>query len=454
MSIKANILIAGSLIVSGLMLGGPAVHASEDVDSLKVELDRLRQQMQQAQQAYKGQIGKLESRIKSLESDPKHKKGQASAYSLESGEQSGFEIGLSGEIIAGGSSVEDAELLNLQAGGGHDPVRNGFNVPNVELHVGGTVDPYLDAQATLVFAIDQEGETVVELEEAFATTRNLPNGLQAKAGQYFTEFGRHNTQHVHSWQFVDQPVILSRLFGGDGLRSQGARAAWLTPMPWYSEVIFGAQNARGETVPSFLGEAGEDVGGFTLLDRESRNLSDLLYSTRWLNGFDLTEETSANFGLSALHGPNATGSDTDTQIYGADLYVKWQPVKNQRGFPFVSWQTEALLRDYEAGDQGTDGATNLEDWGIYTQTVWGFRTDWTAGLRLSFSEGDGLSGADPFRDRRYRASPALTWFPTEFSKLRLQYNADSAEFLAEDDTAHTVWLQLEYNLGSHFAHTF
>ena len=451
MSITAKTLVAGGLIATGLMLGGPAVYAAEDIDSLKVELEMLKQQMQQV---YEGQISKLESRIESLEIDAQKQAdaapGQASGY----GGQSGFQIGMSGEIIAGGSSVGDAELLQLQAGGGHDPVRNGFNVPNVELFVGGTVDPYFDAQASFVLAIDQAGETVVELEEAFATTRNLPNGLQAKAGQYFTQFGRHNPQHVHQWQFVDQPVVLSRLFGGDGLRSQGAQTAWLTPLPWYSEVTFGAQNARGETVPSFLGEAGENVGGFTLLNRESRNLSDLLYSARLLNGFDLTEETSANVGFSALHGPNATGNDTDTQIYGADLYVKWQKAQSQRGFPFVSWQTEALLRNYEAGDQGTDGATDLEDWGIYTQVVWGFMTDWTAGLRLDFAEGDGASGADAFRDERQRVSPAITWFPTEFSKLRLQYNADSAEFLSEDSMAHTAWLQFEYNLGSHFAHTF
>ncbi len=454
MSLAAKTLVAGGLIAVGLTLGGPAGYAADDAESLKAELDMLKQQMQQMQEVYEGHIGKLESRIESLETEAPNQTAAAPSQASGFDDQSGFEIGLSGEIVLGGSSVGDAELLNLQAGGGHDPVRNGFNVPNVELFVGGTVDPYFDAQATVVFAIDQAGETVVELEEAFATTRDLPHGLQAKAGQYFTEFGRHNTQHVHSWSFVDQPVVLSRLFGGDGLRSQGARAAWLTPLPWYSEVMFGAQNARGETVPSFLGEAGEDVGGFTLLDRESRNLSDLLYSARWMNGFDLTEETSANFGVSMLHGPNATGSVTDTQIYGADLYVKWQPARTQRGFPFVSWQTEALLRDYEAGDPGTDGATDLEDWGIYTQGVWGFMPNWTAGLRLDLAEGDGASGTDPFRDERWRVSPALTWFPTEFSKLRLQYNADSAEFMAEDNMAHTVWLQFEYNLGSHFAHTF
>lgn len=360
-----------------------------------------------------------------------------------------LQIGLSGLFAFGGSSADNDDLAGLQAGG-HDPNQNGFTVQNVELSIGATVDPYLDAQANIVFQIDADGETGVELEEAFFITRNLPAGLQVKGGQYFGEFGRQNKQHPHSWAFVDQPVVLSRFFGGDGLRGPGARVSWLMPSTWYSELTLGAQNARGETATSFLYVPGEDVGGYMLIDRKARNLGDLLYLARWLNGVDLSDSISMNAGLSGLWGPNASGTDADTAIYGADLYVKWQPAYVQRGFPFVSWHTEVLKRRYEAGDPV---AETLDDWGLFTQALWGFEPGWVAGLRWEYATADGDTTTDPLRDTRKRLSPNMAWYPTEFSKLRLQYNHDWTEHLS-DKTADSLWLQVEFSLGSHMAHTF
>ena len=132
----------------------------------------------------------------------------------------GFDLSLSALGAVGGSSASDRELEFLQAGG-HDPGRNGFNLQNIELSLSATVDPYFYAQANVVFLIDRHGDTVVELEEAFVTSRALPAGLQLKAGQYLTDFGRLNAQHPHSWAFVDQPVVLSRFLSPDGLRNPG-----------------------------------------------------------------------------------------------------------------------------------------------------------------------------------------------------------------------------------------
>lgn len=363
-----------------------------------------------------------------------------------------LQIGLSGLFAGGGSSVDNDALSRLQ-GGAHDPNQNGFVVQNVELSIGATVDPYFDAKAHLIFQIDSDGETVVELEEAFFTTRSLPGGLQIKGGQYFTEFGRQNKRHPHSWSFVDQPVVLSRFFGGDGLRGQGARLSWLTPTDWYSELIVGLQNAKGETMTSFLNAPGEEIGGHTLLDRDARRFGDLLYTARWLNGFDLSDTISMNLGVSGLWGPNASGDNTDTRIVGTDWYMKWLPARTQRGFPFVSWHTEVLWRRYEAGDLGIADRETLRDWGMFTQALWGFKPGWVAGLRWEYATADGDTATDPLRDTRKRLSPNLTWYPTEYSKLRLQYSRDWTEHLV-DGSADTLWLQVEFGIGSHAAHVF
>lgn len=433
-------------ITSGIFLFNPSViQAAADSGTLQKQLLELRQQMQLQQQDTQMQITVLEKRLSET--------NETSTTKLSTTVQSSpLKIGLSGLFTVGASSVDNDTLEGLQAGA-HDPNQNGFSVQNVELSMGGTVDTYLDAQANIIFQIDADGETVVELEEAFFTTRSLPWGLQVKGGQYFTEFGRQNKQHPHTWAFVDQPIVLSRFFGGDGLRSQGLRVSWLMPTDWYSEFYLGAQNAKGETVTSFLNAPGENIGGHSLIDRDARGSGDLLYSARWLNGMDISDTLSMNMGLSGLWGPNASGNSTETQIYGADLYLRWQPATSQRGFPFAAWHTEALQRRYEAGDPDAPTREILKDRGMFTQVLLGFTPGWVAGLRWEYAKAEGNTGTDPLRDTRKRLSPNLTWYPSEYSKVRLQYNRDWTEHLA-DKTADTLWLQVEFSLGSHMAHTF
>jgi hypothetical protein len=63
---------------------------------------------------------------------------------------------------------------------------------------------------------------------------------------------------------------------------------------------------------------------------------------------------------------------------------------------------------------------------------------------------------DATRQSRSRISANLTWYPTEFSKLRLQYNHDSLEanaFLASREVD-SIFLQFEFILGAHGAHKF
>jgi len=410
-----------------------------------IEQLELRQQIEGMQQDHQMQIDALTKRLDETDQISIPTINNLTSNNL-------MQIGLSGLFSAGGSSVDNDNLENLQAGG-HDPNKNGFTIQNVELSIGGTVDPYIDAQANIVFLIDAAGESVVELEEAFFTTRGLPWGLQIKGGQYFTEFGRQNKQHPHTWVFADQPVILSRLFGGDGLRSQGVRASWLMPTDWYSELYLGMQNAKGETATSFLNASGEDIGGHILIDRNARGSGDLLYSARWLNGSDVSDTLSINLGVSGLWGPNASGTTTDTEIYGADVYLKWQPANSQRGYPFVAWHTEVLQRRYEAGDPADLTREILKDRGLFTQASWGFTPGWVTGLRWEYATADGDTRTDPLRDNRKRLSPNLTWYPSEYSKVRLQYNRDWTQHLPEKITD-SLWLQIEFSLGSHMAHTF
>jgi hypothetical protein len=409
------------------------------------------------------------------------------------------DIGLVGTFAAGGSTAKDIEGGTQP--GGHDPNQRGFTVQGVEANFSGAVDPYFRGNANILFSVDAGGESFLELEEAWLETVSLPANLQLRAGQILTDFGRINPQHPHAWAFVDVPLVNARFLGPDGLRNPGARLAWLAPTPFFSELSMGIQNSHGETASSFRSAGGHHHGGeeeeeglpfgyrHPDNDRGVRGFDDLLFSPRLATSFDITDNQTLLLGASGAFGPNANGAsgDTHTQIYGLDFTWKWKSPNHEAGFPFVMFQSEGMLRRYELGafdwDEDGNGAVTegelvdtstglpavlagetVTDYGFYSQLLYGFRKGWIAGLRLDYVAGDKANyerkpltlddeavGRDPFRDKGWRISPNLTWYPSEFSKIRLQYNYDDRRNIGTD---HSVWLQFEFLLGAHAAHKF
>lgn len=356
------------------------------------------------------------------------------------------------------SSARDLDHIEV---GDHDPQQRGFNARNIELAFDGAVDPYFQGFANIVFKLDNNNETSVEVEEAFLQTTSLPFNLQIKAGQFFVPFGRINPTHPHTWDFADAPLVAGRLLGPDGLRGAGAQISWTLPTPWYSQLLIAVQNGRGSTAFSFRNPGDNGIlFGRKTTDREIRGLGDLLWVPRWETSVDLTPTQVVLGGVSGAFGSNDTGPHTRTQIYGADLLYKWKSARAEGGFPFVKWQTEWMYRRFEAGrgvDETFPADETFHDWGIYSQVLWGFKKGWVAGIRGDYlHDTDSHFTRDIERQNRSRITADLTWYPTEFSKLRLQYQHDFLDdtfFLAGRDVD-SVFLQFEFILGAHGAHKF
>lgn len=360
-------------------------------------------------------------------------------------------LNLSLDTLAAAGSSSATDVARLEAGG-HDPNQRGFTLQNVEVVLDGAIDPYFKGQANLIWQLDESGASNVELEEAYLTSTSLPHNLQLKAGTFLSEFGRINTQHPHAWDFVDQPLVNGRFLGPDGLRGPGARLSWLAPTPFYLELALSLQNSQGETAFSFRNRPGEELFGRPIVARELKNLSDMLLIPRVSASFDLNDTQTLVVGASSARGPNGTGPDTDTSIHGVDLFWKWKAAHAEAGFPFAKLQLEALSRRYEAAKTELLPRETLRDRGAYAQALWGFRRGWVAGLRGDWVRGDRAAfDPDPQRDRRWRAAANLTWFPTEFSKFRLQWNHDRLTDLGRENS---LWLQAEFLLGAHAAHKF
>src|SRR5436189_4751191 len=367
-------------------------------------------------------------------------------------------ISLDGLFALAYSSARDLDHIEV---GDHDPQQRGFNARNIELAFDGAVDPYFQGFANIVFKLNNDNETEVEVEEAFLQTTSLPFNLQLKAGQFFAAFGRINPTHPHTWDFADAPIVHGRLLGPDGLRGVGAQISWIVPVPWYSQLIFGVQNGRGGTGYSFR-NPGDDGMFFDrrTTDRELRGLQDFVWIPRWENSVDLSPTQVVLAGVSGAFGSNETGANSRTQIYGADFLYKWKSANATGGFPFLKCQTEFMYRRFQAGrgaDESFPVAETFHDWGLYSQVLWGFKKGWVAGIRGDYYDAEDSRFTDDFeRQSRSRISANLTWYPTEFSKIRLQYNhdfLDPNEFLAGRDVD-SLFLQFEFILGAHGAHKF
>lgn len=360
------------------------------------------------------------------------------------------------KAAAGASTAKDSEISQLQTGF-HDPIRRGFTFQAGELSLSGIVDPWFKAEMHANFS-----ESAVELEEAFITTTSLPYKMELEIGYFLTEFGRKNPSHAHVSDFADQSLVKGRMFGGEGQRATGLRLGKLLPFSWLSELHLGFQSPVGGLTSSFRSTASTTIGGRPTVTRDTQSLGDMIALLRWVNGSSLSKNWEGQLGLSALSGPNSTGTSADTTILGADLVLRWDSPKQRQGYPFFKLEAEIARRTFEAEAGAQNGlvytAQDLEDWAWLIEGVYGFAPRWRAGLRFEQAGGEGASfsqlrSADSARSDRTRIAPMITFRPSEFSKLTFQVNFDDADHLT-DKSHQSYWLSAEVLIGSHPAHNF
>ena len=93
--------------------------------------------------------------------------------------------------------------------------------------------------------------------------------------------------------------------------------SWLTPLPWYVELVGSAMMADGaDTSRSFFGDQ----------ERTVRGPKDLEYLTAAKQFFPLSEDWSLAWGVSGAFGPNPSAAGNRSAIYGSDVYLKYRPI--------------------------------------------------------------------------------------------------------------------------------
>jgi hypothetical protein len=474
---RSNRIAAALLLASGLPCGAQA--------QSRAELDEIRKQIQEVKDAYETRLQALEQRLKEAEATAVEAQRQAAQAAPAAGPPAP-EAGASAtqgrgqitdnrfnpalSVILQGTygdlteSPHDYVVTGFADAEKIDPGSRGFALGESEISFSANIDQLFYGNLLIGFHEDE-----VEVEEAFFQTLALGRGFNVKAGRFFSGIGYQNVLHPHAWDFYDAALVqrsfLAKNYGDDGLQ-----LTWVAPLPVFLEL--GGELGAGRTLPGAFEEHTElvevdrnknGVGAYTLFARVG---GDLGISNSYRLGASYVDTSTGDESFALADFDTRTGLENafsgDVQLYGVDLVWKWAPGGNpaQRNLKVVAeWMQ--LERD-GAFTFDVPGAAITDDFklrqsGWYVQSVFQFLPEWRVGLRYdrldsgSFSGGANEANVPDVDYDPWRWSAMADWNPSEFSRIRLQYNHDKSR---EDVTDHQVFLQYIFSLGVHGAHQF
>ena len=345
--------------------------------------------------------------------------------------------------------------LQLPAGSGAGPGSRGFGLGESELGLAANIDPWLRGAAN----ISLHADNTVSVEEAFIQTTALSEGLSLKAGRFFSGVGYLNSQHAHTWDFVDNPLVY-QAFLGTQYGDDGVQLRWLAPTDQYLEL--GAELGRGRSFPgSDTGRNGTGMSALTL-----HTGGDIGDSHNWRAGVSLLTAQATDQSLTTMDASGSKGINSsltgNTRVWVLDGVWKWAPNGNATRTSFKMQgeylqSTRSGSLSYDPGNAILSDAYRAEQSGWYVQGVYQFMPSWRLGLRTErLSPGATDYAINPALLARSGYQPnknslMFDFNPSEFSRIRLQLAQDkSRQGLADSQFS----LQYQMSLGAHGAHSY
>lgn len=450
-----KLLLAASAVA--ILNVSPALAASD------ADLEAIRAEIQSMRDAYESKIEQLENKVQTLEAKQTNTAQKLAATEPAAGgkatpatgrraiKDSSFNPAV-GVILNGkynNFSSKEGDIAGFAIGEEGERGGEGFGIDETELNFSASVDDKFRGSATLA-VLEEDGETVVEIEETYIATTALPYGIEAKAGRFFSELGYLNSHHTHSDDFADRPLT-NRAFLDNNYGDDGVQISAVLPTPIYTEI--GAGAFRGDDFPTG-GADGNDIGAWTAYGRIGGDYGD---NTSWRLGLSTLQAE----GISRDASEDAVNFSGDSNLYIADARAVYAPTGNNAEQELI-FQGEYFMRDedgtYEDTDAGT-GAINYDDSqsGWYAQSVYKFHPQWRIGARYSqLYAGDvpaGLVGSalDDGGHDPWSATAMVDWTNSEFSRVRAQF---SREEVSADEEDNQFTLQYIMSLGAHSAHNY
>jgi hypothetical protein len=324
-----------------------------------------------------------------------------------------------------------------------------FALDEAEMAFEAFIDPY--AKGKFFISVGPEG---AELEEGYAQFVTLPWGLTAKAGKLKATFGKVNTWHTHTRPWVDQPMIVTRFFGAEGLNDTGLSVSKTIDNPWNLFLEATAEAYSGEVEGVFARDTSNDLfyNAHLKLFKDITENSNVEVGTSWARG-NLAVPEVPIFSIPPFFDPFTPDFEHGSnQFTGVDVTYRWKPLSRSVYRSFIA-RFEGLANK-RADFDGTL-------YGAYLSADMQFAQRWFAGVRLDradrflpFIDGSDLfnpAAYDPKRRSDHGLSATLTFWPSEFSQIRGQFRRTR---YADGPTFNELLVQLQFAIGAHGAHTF
>lgn len=404
----------------------PLAHTQEPLDkevqSLKEDVDALTQLLENLQSVVEGQ----QERIQALENEntallretkppvverpaqPRPPEPAPAAMGSRISQTLNPDIGVVVDILGALSeSQEDEE--------GNDK----FSVRELELTIGHDIDPYTRFDSTITFSDTED----VEIEEAYVTFLELPGQLQVRAGRMRPKIGKASAVHRDQLDTVDEPLVVQRYLGAEGLFRTGVEVSRYLPQ-------FAGPLTQEVTVGILEGGIGE---GGSLFGDTRRHPT---YYAHLKNSWDLSPSTNLELGGTYLLGSSGADDRRDVQAFGADLTLRHH---------FTSVRTLKWQSELYAQKRDDVISTNDDPIGFYSLLDFRVSRRWGFGARYDWVE---LVLADPMwpDDKEKAYSAYITFFQSEFARLRLQYQLVESASGARDNR---FFLQGTFAVGVH-----
>jgi Sec-independent protein translocase protein TatA len=317
--------------------------------------------------------------------------------------------------------VLDATVEHRSKAGGD------FNFRSAELGVAASVDPY-----ARVYSFINGSRGGVEVDEAVAVTTSLPWNITAKGGRFLADFGRIPKIHEHEIPFVNEPLSVERMVGGE-TQADGAEFNYLFPTPFFLRATLGGYRK--------IGEGNERVGV-----ARPQSWSQFTYLGRLNTYFDLNDNNSLELGSSIAYTPSVRlpgdPSGSNRVLGGIDLTYRYQPLDSAvyQGLTVgaeLFGNSERVLLDDAAKRRRALGGFSFAELKLNKTWSTGFLFDYAPSI---LSPGKKTIGYSPF----------LTWNISEFNRLRFQFtHADDRVREDKAEGGNQFFLQWTTVIGAH-----
>lgn len=404
--VRAPLATVSTVFTFLFILSEQGLAQNTELESLRALVKGMEQQLQQALQ----RIDQLEkekgSTVTRVDQVEKSVKAVQSAPSVLNPA-----IGMAFDAVAEQSN---------KAGGN-------FDFRSAEVGISASIDPY--ARGYAFFTGSNHG---VEVEEAAMVTTSLPWNLQARGGRFFADFGRLAKLHPHEYAFVNTPLSLERMVGGES-QADGVELSYLFPTPFFLRGTIGSYNK--------IGADNESVN-----NNKARAWSRFTYLSRLNTYFDLSDNHSLELGTSLAYTPSlripSDPQGGSRMLNGVDVTYRYQPLGSTLhqgltvGAEFFG-NSERFERE--------SGIQRMFAPGGYAYAELKLNREWSAGFL--YDNAPSLSSPGK-KTQSY--SPFLTWTLSEFNRLRFQYTYGNDHVNeSKSDSGSQFFLQWTTTLGAH-----